>query len=161
MKKSNPNQFNLFDGEYTLKGVECRLALRANQCLYSNEPVDSTRTAGNLLREELAGFANEYFVVLNLDARKRPINYFMTGPGATSSVNVDIQSVFKTAILCNASAVILMHNHPNGDALPSEEDKLVTKRIREVGDILGYQVLDHIIVNSEGEYFSFCDAGLI
>lgn len=161
MKKNNPNQFNLFDGNYTLKGVECRLALRASQCLYSNEPVDSTRTAGNLLREELAGFANEYFVVLNLDSHKRPINYFMTGPGSTSSVTVDIQSVFKTAILCNASAVILMHNHPNGDVFPSEEDRKLTKRVQKAGAILGYQVLDHIIVSSEGEYFSFCDAGLI
>ena len=159
--KNNSNQYNLFGGDYILQGVECRLTLKASESLYSTEPVSDTRTARNLLRDELMTMANEHFVVLNLDALHRPINYIITGCGGTGECPVTLQSVFKAAILSSASAIIVMHNHPSSDCYPSKEDKTLTEKIKELGVTLGYPLLDHIIVSSDGDTFSFADAGLM
>ena len=72
------------------------------------------------------------------------------------------RNAFKSAILANAAAVILAHNHPSGDTTPSREDKEITKRLREAGDILGIKVLDHVIVDTDsGISFSFVESGLL
>jgi DNA repair protein RadC len=63
---------------------------------------------------------------------------------------VFIPEVFKPAILANASSVILVHNHPSGDTNPSETDILITKRLRDAGEILGIEVVDHVIIGKGG-----------
>jgi DNA repair protein RadC len=70
------------------------------------------------------------------------------------------REVFKTALLSNAAALILCHQHPTGDPSPSREDIEITRRLKEVGDIMGIKVLDHIIVG-DGEYVSFVERGLL
>jgi DNA repair protein RadC len=68
--------------------------------------------------------------------------------------------VFKPAILANAASVILLHNHPSGDPEPSGEDKAITSRLKQAGEILGITVLDHIIAG-DGRYLSFADQHLL
>ena len=66
------------------------------------------------------------------------------------------REVFMEAIKANASAVVVMHNHPSGNVLPSEEDKNITEKLVQSGHMLGIPLLDHIITNGE-EYYSFYD----
>ena len=71
------------------------------------------------------------------------------------------REVFKAAILGNAAAIILFHNHPSGDPDPSREDRELTRRLIDAGRILGIDVLDHVVLGDEGQYFSFKERGLI
>ena len=80
--------------------------------------------------------------------------------GSLNQSIVHPREVFKTALLSNAAAVLLIHQHPTGDPSPSGEDIAITKRLKEAGELLGLKVLDHIIVG-EGEYLSFVEKGLI
>jgi len=67
----------------------------------------------------------------------------------------------KAAILSNAATIICGHNHPSGDTVPSQEDRLITTRLVSAGKLLGINVLDHIVIGGEGRYFSFADAGAL
>jgi len=78
--------------------------------------------------------------------------------GTLTSSLVHPREVFKPAILGNAAALILLHNHPSGDPAPSAEDLHLTRRLREVGEVFDIKVLDHIIVGA-GRYVSFVDDG--
>jgi DNA repair protein RadC len=80
--------------------------------------------------------------------------------GSLSAAVVHPREVFKPAILANAAAVIVAHNHPSGDPEPSQEDKLLTRKLVLAGEALGIQVLDHVILGYE-RYYSFKDDGAL
>ena len=88
----------------------------------------------------------EYFVSVNLDAQGKPISYSVISAGDIHSVHFPIQSVFKTAILQNASSIIVCHNHPGGTLEASVEDLEATRMIASAGKILGIRLLDHFIL---------------
>ena len=67
--------------------------------------------------------------------------------------------MFKVACVGNASGIIVLHNHPSGDPLPSEEDKRITSRLEEAGQLMGIPLLGHLIIGRNGGYYSFADAG--
>lgn len=69
--------------------------------------------------------------------------------------------MFKPLIVGNAAAAILVHNHPSGDCTPSAEDVAITKRLRDVGELLGIAILDHIILGEAGAYRSLADSDWI
>jgi DNA repair protein RadC len=98
------------------------------------------------VKSKLKGKKKEHFVVLCLDTRNHPIDIQITSIGSLNSSIVHPREVFKEAISSCAASVILVHNHPSGDPEPSEEDIKLTKRLVEVGEILGIEVLDHIVV---------------
>ena len=75
----------------------------------------------------------------------------------TASI-VSVREVFKPAIVGNAAALLLAHNHPSGDPSPSAEDIELTKRLRDAGELLGIRVLDHVILG-DGKHYGFVDAG--
>ena len=85
-----------------------------------------------------------------------PLGFHVCSVGTVGSALVHPREVFKIAILANAAAVILVHNHPSGDPLPSGEDKQITKRIKEAGELMGISVLDHVILGDE-RFYSFAD----
>lgn len=98
----------------------------------------------------------EAFAVLLLNARHRPIALHVVSVGTLNSTCVHPREVFRPAIAAGAASLILAHHHPSGDASPSPEDKRVTERMREVGELLGIQVLDHVVIGG-GRLFSFAD----
>ncbi len=98
------------------------------------------------VKNKLKGKKKEHFVVLSLDTRNHPIDIQIVSIGNLNSSIVHPREVFKEAISSCAASVIFVHNHPSGDPEPSEEDIKLTKRLVEVGEILGIEVLDHIIV---------------
>jgi DNA repair protein RadC len=102
--------------------------------------------------------AAESVWVLLLDARQKVIGVHECARGGVASVPVTPCDVFRAAVVAGSTAVILAHNHPSGDCSPSAEDFAFTKRVRAAAEILGIQVLDHIVVANSG-YYSFLDTG--
>lgn len=102
----------------------------------------------------------EIFITLHLDGKNRIICFDRVSVGSLNQSIVHPREVFKGAILSSAAALILVHNHPSGDPAPSAEDRAITKRLVEVGDLVGIRILDHIIIGS-GEYLSFTEQGLL
>ncbi|MBU4057038.1 DNA repair protein RadC, partial [Patescibacteria group bacterium] len=110
--------------------------------------------------QELRTAKKEHFVVLYLNARNQLIQKETISIGTLNASLVHPREVFKPAIDCLASSVILAHNHPSGDSEPSEDDLDLTKRMVEAGKILGIEVIDHVIISNSNS-FSFKDKNLI
>jgi DNA repair protein RadC len=110
------------------------------------------------LRPLFDGIDREKFIVLLLNAKHIPIGVNTVSVGSLTASIVSPREVFKPAIVGNAAAVLLAHNHPSGDPAPSPEDIELTKRLRDAGELLGIRVLDHVILG-DGKYYSFVDAG--
>jgi DNA repair protein RadC len=108
----------------------------------------------------LADKKREQFQVVLLDRKNRLMRAVMISQGSLTASVVHPREVFNPAIRDSAAAVIFVHNHPSGDPQPSQEDRILTKRLVEAGRLLGIQVLDHIIVGREA-YMSFADEGLL
>lgn len=103
---------------------------------------------------------NEVFRVLYLDRKNRLILDKVMGTGTIDHVPVYPREIFREALLCDASAIILCHNHPSGDPTPSEQDKAMTRQIEEGCQIMGITLHDHIIIGS-GKDTSMRAAGAI
>ena len=88
------------------------------------------------------------------------IGYSIIGLGGVSGTVADVKMVFQHGLLCNASGVILAHNHPSGNLKPSQADINLTKQMVQSGKILDMPILDHIIV-TEKSHFSFADEGIL
>jgi len=112
-----------------------------------------------VVRGRLKGKKKEYFLALLLDIRNRLIKVAEISVGSLDSSIVHPREVFKEAISASAASVIFVHNHPSGDPEASEDDIKLTKRLAEVGEIVGIDVLDHIIVGDK-DYLSLKGKGL-
>jgi DNA repair protein RadC len=102
------------------------------------------------VRNQLKGKKKEHFMVLCLDTRNRLINGKLVSMGSLDTSIVHPREVFKEAVSSCAASVIFAHNHPSGDPEPSKEDVELTKRLAKAGEIIGIDVLDHIIVCDKG-----------
>ncbi len=109
---------------------------------------------------QLAEMPVESFLVVHLDGKNRMVGMTTTSIGIMTSSLVHPRDVFRTAIANMTAGLIFIHNHPSGDPAPSKEDLDITRRLCEVGNLIGIRCLDHIIIGS-GRYFSFADQGLI
>lgn len=108
----------------------------------------------------LSHLKKEIFIILILNSANNLIRDVQISEGILNSSLVHPREVFKSAILESAASIILLHNHPSGEAEPSQEDKNITRRLMEAGKLLDIPVLDHIIIGHR-KYFSFREAGLI
>ncbi|MFO7900758.1 MAG: DNA repair protein RadC [Planctomycetota bacterium] len=102
----------------------------------------------------------ETFVALLLDIKNRLIRDVTISQGSLNQSIVHPREVFQPAIRDSAASVIFVHNHPSGDTSPSREDREITRRLKQTGDVIGIGVLDHVIVSETG-YTSFADEGLL
>jgi DNA repair protein RadC len=104
----------------------------------------------------------EQFVVALLNAKNEMIGLNIVSVGALSSAPVHPREVLKPAILANAAAMILAHNHPSNDLEPSPDDIAITNKIIRAAEIIGIQVHEHLIINMDDDrYYSFADQGII
>jgi DNA repair protein RadC len=120
------------------------------------------RTSAEVYRhcgERLAGLRKEQFHVILLDGKNRPIKDVRVSEGTLTASLVHPREVFVPVIEESAAAIVLVHNHPSGDPTPSAEDVAITHRLREVGELMGVRVLDHVVIG-DGRYVSFADEGL-
>jgi len=111
-------------------------------------------------RPRMKDLKQEIFRCALLDTKNKIIREEVVSVGSLSASIVHPRDTFKAAIRESAAAVIFIHNHPSGDTKPSQEDILLTRRLVQAGEVLGIQVLDHIIIG-DGEHFSFRDCGMI
>lgn len=109
-------------------------------------------------KERFARADREEFLVVLLDAKNTLLGFHVVSVGSLTASIVHPREVFKAAILSNAAAVILVHNHPSGDPVPSAEDLSITTRLCQTGEVIGIKVLDHVVIG-EGRYVSFVDDG--
>ncbi|WP_339878766.1 JAB domain-containing protein [uncultured Algoriphagus sp.] len=100
----------------------------------------------------------EDFKVMLLSRANRVLGIVNISSGGTAGTVVDVKLVYAAAIKSNSSSVIIAHNHPSGNMRPSEQDKRLTQRIKQAGNILDIPVLDHVIMTADG-YYSFADEG--
>jgi len=103
----------------------------------------------------------EFFSVLCLDSRNRPIGITTPHVGGRSTATVEAAVVLQAVVLVGAQAFIIAHNHPSGETVPSSEDVELTRRIYDGAKLLGLRLLDHIILSDDGSYFSFLDRGVM
>ena len=94
--------------------------------------------------------------MLHLDSKNRIIKEETVSIGTLTASLIHPREVFKSAIKESANSIILVHNHPSGDSAPSQEDKEITEKLFDAGELLGINVLDHVIVGKEN-YWSFKD----
>lgn len=128
----------------------------------SRQPVTvirSPRDAADLFMDRLRFEKKEYFIVVHLDTKNQVIAEEVVSIGSLDSSIVHPREIFKTALKKSSASIICIHNHPSGDPTPSREDVLVTKRLAEVGQIMGIEVLDHIVVG-EQRFASLKEQGL-
>ncbi len=123
--------------------------------------VRASRDVATLMRPLVAGLDREQFWVLLLNAKNRAIGLNLVSVGALNTTIVHPREVMKPAILSNAAAVVLVHNHPSGDPAPSAEDVALTQRLWAAGELLGIRVLDHVVVGDDGGYCSLADQGAL
>lgn len=121
-------------------------------------PADIYAMIENVL--ELSNESVEHFGIVNLNTKKQVNGIHILSKGTLDTTLVHPREVFKAAMLNNSSAIILFHNHPSGDPTPSKEDYTMTKRIVEAGQLMGIDVLDHIVVG-DSRYCSFKEIGQI
>lgn len=109
-------------------------------------------------RGRFSGENRECFLAIALDGKGRPRREHLVSVGSLTASLVHPREVFEPLIRSHAAAVILLHNHPSGDPTPSREDIEITHRLRQVGDLIGIRVVDHVVVAIEG-YASFAEMG--
>ncbi|SOC34817.1 JAB domain-containing protein [Ureibacillus acetophenoni] len=120
--------------------------VREKTMMYKNRRVRSPQDAYELMKEFLGDVDREHFVVLCMDTKNQPTNIQVVHIGSLNSSIVHPREVLKSAILSNSASIICGHNHPSNDSTPSPEDIEVTKRLVEAGQIIGIEVLDHLIM---------------
>jgi DNA repair protein RadC len=135
--------------------------VKESSVMYEPRYINTPQDAAHLVEEFLAYSDREKVVAICLDVKNQPTAISTISMGTLHSSLVHPREVFKTAILSNAAGFILAHNHPSGDLTPSKDDLNVTKRLKEAGDLMGIDLLDHIIVGNGERYTSFREQGLM
>jgi DNA repair protein RadC len=122
--------------------------------------INTPRNVYEIASSYLEGADREHFVVIMLDTKNQVIGINTVAIGVLASCPVHPREVFKPAILANAAGIVLVHNHPSGDPYPSQDDLLLTSRLKEAGEVLGIQVVDHVILGY-ANYASLKERGQI
>ena len=111
------------------------------------------------MRGRIANLDRENFVAVLLNTKNEVVEYPTISVGTLSSSLVHPREVFKPAIRASAAGIVLAHNHPSGKVEPSREDREVTRRLVEASEIIGIEVLDHVILGDG--YFSMKEHGML
>jgi DNA repair protein RadC len=122
--------------------------------------ISSPKNVFNLVKEKLKDYQKEQFFVLSLDSRNAVVGLDRISVGTLNTNLVHPRETFAAAIARHAAQIIIIHNHPSGELIPSEDDLEITKQLINSGKILGIEVIDHIIVTKSG-FFSFKEKGII
>jgi DNA repair protein RadC len=126
-------------------------------------PIDAINKAEDvflLLRDELRDKRQEHFYVVLLDTKNNVLKKTQIHLGTLNASLVGPREVYREAIREGASAIIVAHNHPSGDATPSPEDVEVTRKLKQVGAMLDIPLLDHLVVGDQ-RWTSLAEAGLL
>jgi len=146
------------------KAAQIKAAIELGRRLTLEAPeerpaINSPAEAAALVQYEMSGLEQEHLRVILLDTRNRVLDIVEIYRGSVNSSQVHIGEVFKPAIRRNATAIIVIHNHPSGDPTPSPDDVAVTRAILQAGKLLDIEVLDHMVIG-QGRWVSLKERGL-
>ena len=145
--------------------VTFELSRRLSKEVLSKMKVDSPEMVCQLMAQDLRALSRESLRVLLLDTKYQLLYIEEISLGSLNESVAHPREVFRSALIHSAYAMILVHNHPSGDPTPSEADKKLTRRLVEVGNLLGVELADHIIIGNfladRESYFSFKGEDLI
>jgi len=122
--------------------------------------IKCSKDVADIFQPLLSDLPHEEFWILFLNRSNRVINRMKLSQGGISGTVTDVRMVMKKAIEYLASGIIVCHNHPSGNLNPSESDTKITQKIKEAGNLLDIQLLDHLII-SDKDFYSFADNGMI
>jgi DNA repair protein RadC len=122
--------------------------------------IKCSKDVADIFQPLLADLPHEEFWILFLNRSNRVINRMKLSQGGVSGTVTDVRMIMKKAVEFLASGIIVCHNHPSGNLNPSESDSKITQKIKEAGNLLDIQLLDHIII-SDKDYYSFADNGVL
>ena len=125
----------------------------------SNTIKEST-DAYRLLADKIADLNHEEFWLITLNQAAKVISRRRISAGGIDQTAVDVRQILKYTLQDNATQIVVAHNHPSGNVMPSQADKTLTNTIRKAADIMNIRLMDHVIV-TDGHYYSFHDHGLI
>lgn len=112
------------------------------------------------VRKKIINFHKEHFLVVCLDNRANVISVEIVSIGTLNHSLIHPRETFEVAIKNHSAQIIICHNHPSGELIPSEDDLIITKKLVEAGKLLGIEVIDHLII-SKTDFFSFAKEKLI
>jgi len=146
------------------KAAQIKAAIELGRRLTLEAPeerpgINSPADAAALVSYEMSALEQEHLRVILLDRRNRVLETVEVYKGSVNSSQVRIGEVFKEAVRKNASAVVVIHNHPSGDPTPSPDDVAVTRAIVQAGKLLDVEVLDHLVIG-QGKWVSLKERGL-
>ena len=146
-----------FDG-YEYKGyrIKTKLAIEGRR-EYKPLQLSGSHDVYGTFRKMQEADRERFYSVL-LDHKNKVIGVEMVSQGDLSFTPVNPREVYKSALLASAASVIFVHAHPSGDPEPSFADKEITRQLRQAGELMGINVLDHVIIGRDG-YYSFADRG--
>lgn len=149
-----------------IKGIGPAKAMQLKALFEFNKRYNLSKIDSNIIKsaKDIFDYAlqmlpsndKEHLMVIYLDSRNKIIKSEVVSIGTLNSSLIHPREVFKQAIKESANSIILVHNHPSGDVNPSQRDIEATKRLNEAGDLLGINVLDHVIVGKD-KFFNFKD----
>lgn len=122
--------------------------------------IKCSKDVADIFQPLLSDLAHEEFWILFLNRSNKVIDRMKLSQGGISGTVTDVRLVMKKAIEYLASGIIVCHNHPSGNLNPSESDSKITSKIKEAGNLMDIQLLDHLII-SDKDYYSFADNGLL
>lgn len=132
----------------------------ARERLPENAVLNEPKVIADHYMQELRHLDCEHVVLLLLDTKCHKLKDFIISKGTVNSAVAEPREIFQKAVRYGAVHIVLLHNHPSGDVLPSNADISITKRIFHAGELLGIQLVDHIIIG-DNRFFSFREQGLI
>lgn len=154
-----------FKGVGEVKAISIATALeigrrRASQEIPEKPQISSSNNAYQILKFHLAELRTEEFWAIFLNQSNKVIHISQLTQGGINQSIVDIRILFKNALDHFATGIIVAHNHPSGNLKPSSEDIHITKMIKEAGNLMNIQLLDHLII-TQNSYLSFADENLL
>lgn len=154
-----------FNGVGDAKAITIVAALELGNRKRSSEVLQravirSSKDVFDYFNPKMADLQHEEFWIMTINRANRIKRTYCVSEGGVAGTVVDPRRIFKLAIEDQASGIVLCHNHPSGNLNPSEEDRKITRKLKEAGLVLDIPVLDHVIV-CETKYFSFVDNGIL
>lgn len=152
-------------GIHTVKALELLSAIELGKRLSLSEIkrsdlMNNAKSIASYFNKKIGFLQQEHFVVALLDNKNRLIHEETLFIGTLNASVVHNRDIFKLAIHYSAASIIVLHNHPSGDCIPSENDILVTQSIEQIANVMNIALLDHIIVG-KNNYFSFREHQLL
>lgn len=155
MQNPNPTR------PYSIPGFRIALVREPGVKLAERPQVRVPAEAAPLFAQYIAEADREVFVVAMLTVRHRLIGVHTVSVGCLTGALVAPREVFKPAILSGSAALLLAHNHPSGDPEPSAEDIALTRRLTSAGQLLGIEILDHLVIGEAGRFVSLRERGVL